>query len=107
MASKPKGPSAQQQRNERLQEELMRKQLAASNQPLELPSMAAPPPAPPPPPPPSGTSADVLEAGTDAKRKAFQRTNASRGTLFTGESGGYKATASGNTGGQKTLLGGA
>jgi hypothetical protein len=84
----------------------MRKQLAASNQPLELPSMEAPPPAPPPPPPPSGTSADALEAGTDAKRKAFQRTNASRNTLFTGESGGYKAPSA-NTGGQKTLLGGA
>lgn len=71
---------------------------------MEMPEVPIPPPAPPAPPPPSGTSADQIEAGNDAKRKAYQRTNAGRNTLFAGETGGYKAA---NLGGAKTLLGGA
>lgn len=99
MASKPKGPSAQQQRNEALQEQLLRKNLKASEKPMHLPEMTPPAPAPPPPPPPSGSSADVLEAANELKRKAGQRVNSARGTLFAGETGGYHKT------GGTTLLG--
>lgn len=101
MASKPKGPSAKQLKAEELQLQLLQQQVAASQKPLEMPGLVAPPPAPPPPPPPSGTSADALEAGTDQRRKAAQRTNVGRKTLFAGETGGMKQA----TGGGQTLLG--
>lgn len=101
MASKPKGPSKQQQQAEALQLQLLQKQLAASEKPLEMPSLMAPPPAAPPPPPPSATSADAIEAGQAQRRQAAARTNVGKRTLFAGETGGgMKAT-----GGGQTLLG--
>lgn len=101
MAKGAQGPSKQQKRNEALQESLLRKQLAESSA-MSIPEIAVPPPAPPAPPPPSGTSADQIEAGADAKRKAYQRTNAGRNTLFAGETGGFKQKS---LGGNSTLLG--
>lgn len=104
MASKPKGPTKQQQQAEALQLQLLKKQLKDSQKPVEMPAGIAPTPsAPPPPPPPSASSADALEAATDAKRKAYGRTNANRGTLFAGETGGFRGGR--GTGGGMTLLG--
>lgn len=104
MASKPKGPTKQQQQSEALQLQLLQQQLAASKKPVEMPAGIAPTPAaPPPPPPPSSSSADALEAANDNKRRAFGRTNANRGTLFAGETGGYRGGR--GTGGGATLLG--
>ena len=104
MGSKPKGPSAKQLKAEELQLQLLQKQLATSQQPLEMPSFAIPPPAPPPPPPPSASSADALEASTDQRRKAAARTNAGRNTIFAGETGGLGGMKQ-YTGQPSTLLG--
>jgi len=105
MGSHPKGPTAQQQEAEALNLQLLKKQLADSKKPVSLGDFGAAlsKPVPPAPPPPSGTSADALEASNDAKRRAAQRTNAGRNTLFAGETGGYNSNAT--LGGAKTLLG--
>lgn len=57
------------------------------------------PKTPPPPPPPQESSQDIALAEEDARRKAAKRTNSARGTLFAGETGGYKPA------GGQTLLG--
>lgn len=100
MASKPKGPSKEQKQAEKLQLTLLQKQLAASEKPLEMPTLIPLAPAPPPPPPPSATSADAVEAGQSQRRQAASRTNVGRKTLFAGETGG----ATQNLGGMKTLF---
>ena len=80
---------------------IQREQLELAKKPLELPKIEQPKPQPPPPPPAVASSSDVAQAEEDARRKAAQRTNAGRGTLFAGETGGY----SGALGGRKSLLG--
>lgn len=93
--------TSQQKRNERLQEQLLRKQLKES-QNFEMPELPAAPPVLPAPPPPTATSADTVEAGRYARRQAGKRTSAGRSTIYAGETGGYR-TAS--LGGGKSLLG--
>lgn len=83
--------------SERLQISLLRQQLGDAKKPIVLPKLDLPKPLPPPPPPQD--SNDVQQASLDARRKAMRRTNAGRGTLFAGETGGYKS------GGRATLLG--
>jgi hypothetical protein len=92
MAKGAQGPTPQQQRNERLQEQLMLKQLAESNKPLELPNLAAPEPQYRSAPPPSSSSADAVDASIEARRRAYHRTNAGRNTLFAGETASRLAT---------------
>lgn len=97
----PKETDAQRKASERslaIQEE----QLALAQKPLELPKVEPTKPLPPPPPPAGQSSTDVAAAEEEARRKAMSRTNSARGTLFAGETGGYKSPA---LGGQKTLLG--
>lgn len=93
--------TSQQKRNERLQEQLLKKQLTASNE-FEMPEIPAAPPVLPAPPPPTATSADTIEAGRYARKQAGKRTNSGTGTIFAGNTGGYKPAG---LGGQKTLLG--
>ncbi len=87
--------TSQQKRNERLQEVMLRQQIAAAKKPIEMPHIAMPEPAPPAPPPPMATSSDVLQAERDARRMAQKRTNTGRNTIFAGESA---------LGGPRTLL---
>jgi hypothetical protein len=93
--------TSQQKRNERLQESLLKKQLKQSTE-FEFPEMPAPLPVLPAPPPPTATSADTIEAGRYARKQAGKRTNTGTGTIFAGNTGGYKPAG---LGGQKTLLG--
>lgn len=95
--------SSQSKRNERLQEQLMRQQLASAKN-FEMPEIPQAAPLLPAPPPPSATSADTIEAARDMRRQANRRTSAGRSTIFAGETGGYRPTGAG-LGGQKTLLG--
>lgn len=78
---------------------LMEKQLeqAENAKPLKIPK---PPKILPMAPPVATFSADAAEADQEARRKAGNRMNTARGTLFAGETGGYKGTL----GGPKTLL---
>jgi hypothetical protein len=99
---KPPGPTKNQMQAEAMQLELLKKQLAASEKPMEMPQFATPKPAPPPPPPASvtsGTSADVVEQQRDQRRQASRRVNPGRNTIFAGESGTQ------TTGQPSTLLG--
>ena len=104
MGGSAKAPkqSASQTALERAQVEALERQKAEaeakSKEPPILPSAPLPPPAPP----VNQSSADTAQAEEAARRAALRRTNASRGTLFAGETGGYRAGA---LGGQKTLLG--
>jgi hypothetical protein len=63
---------------------------AAANAPKPLP----------PPPPPTQDVGDLMQAQENARIQAARRTNTARGTLFAGNTGGYKPL-----GGAKTLLG--
>lgn len=101
-SSKAPKTSDEQRRNERESLRIQQEQLKFAQKPLELPKVEASKPLPPQPPPASTSSADVAAAEEEARRKALNRTNAGRGTLFAGETGGYKGQT---LGGQKTLLG--
>jgi hypothetical protein len=96
----PPKPTDEQQKAERLQRSLMEEQLKqAQTTALKLPKLK---PIPPPPPPATASSADVFAASEEERRRAAKRTNTAKGTLFAGETGGYRSSL----GGQKTLLGG-
>jgi hypothetical protein len=87
--------------SQKLQDKLMKEQLRQAQMPAKVPEIKVPKPLPPPPPPAATVSGDVAQAEEDSRRKAGQRTNTARKTLFAGETGGYKGTL----GGGKTLLG--
>ena len=95
------GRPRRDRRAERLQRQLMREQLRQARRRIRIPDFHVPPPPPPAAPPPSQTSSDVLDAEQQARRRARRRTNANRGTLFAGETGGYSP----GLGGGDTLLG--
>lgn len=87
MGGSPKTPkpSDEQREMERLQKEMLKLQLEQAKNPIKLPELKLPPPPPPPPPPAMQASADVVQAARDARRRALNRTNAGRGTIFAGE----------------------
>jgi hypothetical protein len=93
--------SDEQREMEKLQKELLEEQLRQAKNPLALPEFKVPPPPPPPPPPPTESSADAVEAEREARALAARRLNNTRGTLFAGDTGGYRSS----TLGAKTLLG--
>lgn len=95
-SAKPPQETDEQKENERLSRELMLEQLKQARMPAKVPDLKLPPPTPPPPPPVSQSAADEVEAAREAREQAARRINSARGTLFAGETGGYKA---------KTLLG--
>ena len=103
MGGSPKSPkvSDSQLKAEGLQTELMQTQLeqAKANATLKVPTVKPLKPIPPPAPPTTQTSADAEAAAQQAKRDALRRTNSNRGTLFAGETGGYKGALA-----PKTLL---
>lgn len=97
MGGSPKTPkqSSQSKKAEALQIEVLQQQLEDAKKPVNLPKFDIPKPlaiAPP------QDSSDAGYAAAEARRKAMRRTNAGRGTLFAGETGGR--------GGTRTLLGG-
>ena len=98
--AKPPKQTDEQLKNEKLTNELLKQQLEDAKKPVVIPDIKIPAPVvtPPPPPPISGSTSDQFQAAQDAKKKAYGRTNSGRGTLFAGETGGYKAPT-------KTLLG--
>lgn len=104
MGGSAKAPKAsdEQVQNDRLSAELMKEQLKQAKKPPVIPDIKVPPPAPPPPPPPSTSSADAVDAAREARIQASRRLNSAKGTLFAGETGGYKGSG---LGGAKTLLG--
>lgn len=85
---------------ERLQMKLLKSQLKQSKKGVHMPAIPVPEPTPPSAPPPSQTSSDVLDAEQEARRAAGRRTNNGSGTLFAGNTGGYRGL-----GGTRTLLG--
>jgi hypothetical protein len=95
------GAPQRNREQERLQNRLMRAQLASAEKGMEFPEIEIPPPPPPPPPPPGQTATDVEDAAQNARRRAGNRKGIQT-TLLAGETGGY----SGTTGGGSTLLGG-
>jgi acetylornithine deacetylase/succinyl-diaminopimelate desuccinylase-like protein len=98
-AKPPKESDSQRKLAEAQAAELERQKKEAENaKPLEIPKA---PKILPTPPPPSQMSSDAVDAAEEARRKAGQRTNSARGTLFAGETGGFK----GPLGGKQTLLG--
>ena len=98
-SAKPPQESDEQKEMEKLQKELLEEQLRQAKNPLSLPEFKVPPP-PPPPPPPMENSADAVEAEREARAQAARRLNNTRGTLFAGDTGGYRSS----TLGAKTLL---
>ena len=90
-------------KHEAMQYKLMQAQLKKANEKIKMPEVHVPPPPPPTPPPPDSSSQDVVDAEQDARRRAQKKTNAGKGTLFAGETGGYQAGTS--LGGAATLLG--
>lgn len=101
-SSKPPKQSDEQRELERLQIELLEKQLEQANEPIKFPEIKPPKPLPPPP-PPAVDSDEIAQKMEDERRKAMRRTNTARNTLFAGETGPYKGGSA--LGGQKTLLG--
>lgn len=101
-SKKPPKQSDAAKANEELSTKLMEEQLKQAKTPLDIPNIAPPKPIPPPAPPAMSSSADVAQAQDSARQAALKRTNSGRGTLFAGETGGYKPGA---LGGAKTLLG--
>lgn len=95
-SAKPPKASDKQEENERLSNALMREQLKQAKAPTVLPNVT-PPKLLPSPPPPVLLSGEAANAAEDARRKAAGRTNTAKGTIFAGETGGYKKP--------KTLLG--
>ena len=95
MGKSPKAPkqSGESKKLERLQTELLEQQLEDSKKPLEVPK----PPKPLPQLAPPREQDDQAYAVAEAKRRAMRRTNAGRGTLLAGETGGWS--------GGKNLLG--
>lgn len=99
MGKNPKAPAQTpaQIEAERLNNELLRTNLANAKKPAAVPDLRAPEatllaPAP------ARNAADVLAAEEAARKKSGKRTNAGRGTLFAGDTG--RAST-----GMKTLLG--
>lgn len=97
--AKPPKQSASALENETLTNNLLKQQLADAKKPAVIPDIKIPPPVLTPP-PVSQSSGDQFQAAQEAKRRAAGRTNTGRGTLFGGETGGYKPAAA-----PKTLLG--
>lgn len=95
-SAKPPKQTDEQRRTEKLSAELMRAQLEAAKKPMVLPEIK-PPTLLPTAPPPVVLSGEAANAAEAARRKAAGRTNTARGTIFAGETGGYKQP--------KTLLG--
>lgn len=93
--------SKQSKRNERLQGQVLEKQLKDSQE-FEMPEFPTPEPVLPAPPLPSVTSSDTIDAARRTRQQAGKRTNSGRGTIFAGETGGYRAAG---LGGQKSILG--
>lgn len=90
MGGKPKTP--QKTDEERKAE---RRAIEIQEEQLQLAKEQAAKPVPKPPkllplsPAPSQSSGDAFQAAQDAKKRALRRTNAGRGTLLAGETGGY------------------
>jgi hypothetical protein len=97
---KPPKPTDEQRKNEEAQRQMLedQKKQAERQTLFQIPKIK---PLRPPPPPAIQTSTDVAQAEEDARRMAAKRTNSARGTLFAGETGGYRSSL----GGQRTLLG--
>jgi hypothetical protein len=97
---KAKAPqqSSSSKKLEALQTEALQQQLDDAKKPVVLPKIDVPKPLPPPAIPQN--SADAAFAEQQARQRALKRTNAGRGTLFAGETGGFSPT-----GGSATLLG--
>ena len=85
-SAKPPKASDDQQRNEKLSYELMKEQLRQAKKPIELPNITPPKPLLQPPPPVT-LSGEAAQAAEDARRKAANRVNAAKGTIFAGETG--------------------
>lgn len=98
--SKPKVPETNK-KLEKMQMSLLQKQLKESQQGLEMPTIPIPRPLPPPSPTPTGSSADVQEAATEARRQAGRRTGIAS-TILAGETGGYTSQS---LGGNPSILG--
>ena len=96
-SAKPPKQTDQQQKTEALSMQLMQEQLKQAKAPIVLPDVKPIKPIVPAPPPVT-LSSDVAQAAEEARRKAARRTNASVGTIFAGETGGYSKTT-------KSLLG--
>lgn len=96
MGGSPKPPkiSDVERKAQQQQLRLMREQMEAADRPVSIPKIPKPIP---PPPPPTESSADIEAAMDDQRRKAAKRRNSGSGTLFAGETGGYRGT--------QTLLG--
>ena len=89
-SAKPPKPTDAQVKNEALSTELMKQQLKAAKTPVVLPDLT-PPKQLPLAPPPVTLSGEAAMAAEDARRKAANRVNASRGTIFAGETGKPKS----------------
>lgn len=80
---------------------LMEEQLKLARKPTLIPEIKPPPPPLPAAPPATQVSGEAAQAAEEERRKAGRRTNTARGTLFAGETGGYRS----KLGGGATLLG--
>ena len=89
MGSKPRIPqkSAADLKREKMQDKLLKVQLANAKKPIEIPQVQMPEPVKPAAPPPSQNSADVVDANRAAKAYAAKRQGYGR-TLFAGALGG-------------------
>lgn len=102
MASKPKqnGPSHTQKKLEKAQLAATEAQLAELERQRAMPTPEAPKPLPPMAPSAMQSTADLEQAGIEARRQALRRNSPGRSTIFAGETG-----AGNSLGGRKTLLG--
>jgi hypothetical protein len=92
--SKTPEQSSQSKKAEALQIKVLEQQIKDAKKPLVLPKIDIPKPLPPQAPPQEGD--DVAYASQETRKKAMRRTNAGRGTLLAGETGGMH---------RRTLLG--
>lgn len=98
--SKPKVPEPNR-KLEKMQLTALQRSLKQAGKGFEIPAIPMPRPMPPPAPPPTSSSADVQEAGMDARRQAGRRTG-HQSTIIAGETGGYKTQS---LGGNLSILG--
>lgn len=92
-SAKPPKPTDAQVKNEKLSAELMKAQLEAAKKPVVLPEIK-PPTILPQSPPPIMLSGEAANAAEAQRRKAANRTNTGRNTIFAGETGGYNKSKS-------------